>query len=626
MKAKYLILSFFLSLILFTDLSAFPSERKAYLELLQLRSTLSQGKEAQAISQYEQLKSGETSILRQAKLEIAKYYFRVGKYDKSSEWARQIVESKDKTYTKDALELLVQNAVKLKDSKQALTYYAMRLSRYPRADESQELWSVVSKGLVKPFKKEDGFVSVPVRLEYIRNLIRDRYYEAALKEIAKFKNMGEKDTQTYMDDINFLKGIACFHSDRVYNAIDSFKALSTKKNIDPELKNQSLFYLGRALELSGQTSGAEKAYSLLINTPQENTKKWPIRAYYYLNRIHVKEGTQINSLTSAKEFKEKFSPESTYYQVAFEEEWRLAIKKDNMNVAAEFPKLFKQKSLSTSLLGMYTSIAKRRGKSLTADLLSEYPLSFFVMKVISDYEKNIPLNQSEKEAVEWLQANKLDGLLWQQLEEYRLSDYPSQAQLYAVLRVSQKEGDLYDQVELMDDAMAKGLQTLTPLPRLFINAAYPRSYKEEVLFASQKFNIEPALLWAVMKEESQFYKESGSEYKGVGIMRVEPIIAREILVTNGKLWNGMPTLMNPKDNIYAAAGYLKYLLKKNNNNVLMAVFAYRKGNAIAEKQFSGKSITNFDELLAALPRGQVRVEMEEFLETYLIYTYLSQGK
>ena len=95
-------------------------------------------------------------------------------------------------------------------------------------------------------------------------------------------------------------------------------------------------------------------------------------------------------------------------------------------------------------------------------------------------------------------------------------------------------------------------------------------YKQIAMAASIDLALDPALVFAVIANESAWQARVQS-YKGaIGLMQLMPETARN--------W-GVHDPLNPKENIYAGARYLKHLLSLFDKNMPLAIAAYHAGEA-----------------------------------------------
>ena len=91
---------------------------------------------------------------------------------------------------------------------------------------------------------------------------------------------------------------------------------------------------------------------------------------------------------------------------------------------------------------------------------------------------------------------------------------------------------------------------------------FPIKYKTEVLEYAGDFNLEPSLVFAVIKTESSFNPNAKSKSGAIGLMQLMPKtakwVAEKLSMANFKT----DLLYNPQINIRLGCYYLRYLLDK----------------------------------------------------------------
>lgn len=97
---------------------------------------------------------------------------------------------------------------------------------------------------------------------------------------------------------------------------------------------------------------------------------------------------------------------------------------------------------------------------------------------------------------------------------------------------------------------------------------HPHPVEPIITSASQRFNIDPDLVRAIVKAESNFNPRAVSPKGAMGLMQLMPRTAREMGVSNP---------FDPVQNIHAGVRYLDGLLQRLNRNLPLALAAYHAG-------------------------------------------------
>ena len=103
---------------------------------------------------------------------------------------------------------------------------------------------------------------------------------------------------------------------------------------------------------------------------------------------------------------------------------------------------------------------------------------------------------------------------------------------------------------------------------------HPDKYGDEINLAARQFDLDPALVRAVIHAESGFNARARSPKGAIGLMQLMPGTARMLGVTNAHI---------PSHNIRGGVQYLADLLAQFKNDVVLATAAYNAGPEAVQK-------------------------------------------
>jgi len=104
--------------------------------------------------------------------------------------------------------------------------------------------------------------------------------------------------------------------------------------------------------------------------------------------------------------------------------------------------------------------------------------------------------------------------------------------------------------------------------------ASPEEIDQSIVMAAARHNVDPNLVRAVVKVESNFNSNAVSRTGAMGLMQLMPKTARELKVKNP---------FDPQQNVDAGVRHLKYLLENYNGDVNLTLAAYNAGEGAVRR-------------------------------------------
>ena len=117
--------------------------------------------------------------------------------------------------------------------------------------------------------------------------------------------------------------------------------------------------------------------------------------------------------------------------------------------------------------------------------------------------------------------------------------------------------------------------------RWFEKVRYPLHYESIVRAHARNYHLDPALLAAVIYQESKFRPTARSSSGAIGLMQLMPETAQGIAERTGGTKFNVGDLLDPELNVRYGAWYLRYLLDRYGDERL-ALAAYNAGQRIVD--------------------------------------------
>jgi soluble lytic murein transglycosylase len=146
-----------------------------------------------------------------------------------------------------------------------------------------------------------------------------------------------------------------------------------------------------------------------------------------------------------------------------------------------------------------------------------------------------------------------------------------------------------------------GLYVVVGQPQWFERLRYPLHYSEYVRVHARENNLDPALLAAVIYQESKFDARAESASGAIGLMQLTPATAKGIAIRTGGSRFETSDLLDPEINIRYGAWYLANLFHKYGNERLVLA-AYNAGQGTVDKWRAAGEPIQFSETRAYVAR------------------------
>lgn len=148
---------------------------------------------------------------------------------------------------------------------------------------------------------------------------------------------------------------------------------------------------------------------------------------------------------------------------------------------------------------------------------------------------------------------------------------------------------------------------------------FPLLFKPQVLTNADRYQLDPALILALIRQESAFDVFAGSSVGAIGLMQLMPATAKQIASDLKLNWTNPYNLLDPDINIRFGSHYFSDILKQWNGHLILATASYNAGSQRVKKWLPKNRSLPADIWLETIPYKETRGYIASVLMYALIY-------
>ncbi len=151
---------------------------------------------------------------------------------------------------------------------------------------------------------------------------------------------------------------------------------------------------------------------------------------------------------------------------------------------------------------------------------------------------------------------------------------------------------------------------------------YPLHYEDIINKYASKYQVDPHLVVAIMRNESKFNPNALSSKGAKGLMQIAPITGRwaseKLAIENYE----EEMLYDIDLNIQIGCWYLDILHQEFNSNLDLIIAAYNAGNGNVSKWINQPEYSKDGENLDTIPFEETRTYLQKVTKDYAIYKWI----
>ncbi len=152
-----------------------------------------------------------------------------------------------------------------------------------------------------------------------------------------------------------------------------------------------------------------------------------------------------------------------------------------------------------------------------------------------------------------------------------------------------------------------------------IEVRFPISYADKILENSAQNNLNPVILYGLIRRESAFNEKAHSPTGARGLMQIMPRTGRDIARHLNERWHGSNSLYNPVTNLKYGSYYYQKLLDRFDGHYAIALAAYNAGPERVKRWLPQAGSIPADIWIETIPYRETREYVTSVLTYALIY-------
>jgi len=602
----------------------------------------------------------QSLVNTQARLRTAEIHFQSGNFQNAAEVCELILQGSPwKDTHAQAWFLLGQAREGLNQYSEAIQAYQETWRKYPlhgAAKKARTRWEALAQEKKVTVKK----ISAEALFNRALQFYQANQYETALKEMNRIEGLPAQSYpptyagELWVDDLYYHRGMSYFRLKQYSKAVENLD-LVVRSSRNEGMAEKSLFSLFQTLIRSGRREEALRIHDLLqASYPRSSFLP---QALYLKASLYEDRGEPDKAVSLYLSVADQFPQSPFRFPALWNAGWVQYQKKDWAAALQAWERLKKaephfrwmEKTLYWSGKALEKIDRKEEAEERYQQLLREYPASYYSQLISSrgleprTSPGAVPILQDRLlSSVEEMKTNS-PGPQSIHLEKGRLLARLSLTP-WAIDELEAAEGEggspdekwievsrLYRESEeyYRSNLLVRKKFALKPLSgsssekeRTLYLLAYPLGNPSLVNRFSQACNLDPALLSALILEESRFQVQAVSPAGARGLMQVMPQTGRQIARELKVRPFSEEQLFDPELNIRLGSRYFARMLEEFEGKVHLALAAYNAGPQAVRKWLASSLSSAEDEFVENIPYLETRNYVIRVIGSAQVYRLL----
>ena len=210
--------------------------------------------------------------------------------------------------------------------------------------------------------------------------------------------------------------------------------------------------------------------------------------------------------------------------------------------------------------------------------------------------------------------------------EIQLSDTSSQWGAFAEAQIYQTFGENTRALQAMKRSKIPFFSLpVNRVPMTYWNLIFPRPYWSQLESDSRANGLDPFLVAALIRQESEFNPIAVSRKNAYGLMQLLPSVGKSLAKKDGERHFNTSELLDPSTNLRLGTQDLRKSIDRYNGQVEYALAAYNAGDSPVHQWMATNDYKDIAEWVESIPYTETREYVEGILRNRELYRAVYAG-
>ena len=274
----------------------------------------------------------------------------------------------------------------------------------------------------------------------------------------------------------------------------------------------------------------------------------------------------------------------------------------------------------------YAELSDRRLKTLaSANAPSYVSLKEIIpaSKYVSPGVSRTPVPETQLGKARLLQQIGLTAFAVHELQNVLATNGPVEPVVIELLHCLRAAGRYGEAIKIMKTIVPNYSRfSFSSLPRPYWDALFPRPYWNDLVYISRSNGLDPFLVAALIRQESEFQATAVSRAQAVGLMQVLPSSGKQLASTTHLRYTSPQQLLAPATNLRLGTLMFRRLLDHYDGHLEYALAAYNAGDGRVEEWRSNLTNGDMPTFVESIPFTETRDYVQAVIRNASIYRRL----